>query len=65
MFAIRNLTENSQANREFLAQIERAPCSVANPGVLEQADLEVAVNRQTGKLEVVRKTTTAETGTIV
>jgi hypothetical protein len=33
--------------------------------VLEQADLEVAVNRQTGKLEVVRKTTTAETGTIV
>jgi hypothetical protein len=65
VFAIRNLTENSQANREFLAQIERAPCSVANPGVLEQADLEVAVNRQTGKLEVVRKTTTAETGTIV
>ncbi|KOO24694.1 ataxin-10-like protein [Chrysochromulina tobinii] len=65
VFAIRNLTENSQANREFLAQIERAPCSVANPGVLEQADLEVGVNRQTGKLEVVRKTTTAETGTIV
>jgi hypothetical protein len=65
VFAIRNLTETSQANREFLAQIERAPCSVANPGVLEQADLEVAVNRQTGKLEVVRKTTTPETGTIV
>lgn len=55
MVAIRNLTERSAANREALAAIEAAPREVANPDLLDQAGLEIAVDRASGKLHVVRK----------
>ena len=52
VLALRNLTEGCPENQAFLAQIEQTPRDVVNADELEEAGLQVAVDKQTGKLRV-------------
>ena len=54
VLAIRNLTEDCAENQEFIASIEQQPQGVANPDLLDDAGLEVAIDRGTGKVKLKR-----------
>lgn len=52
VLALRNACEGSEANQRFVDSIERTPRDVVNAQDLENAGLEVRVDRESGKLRV-------------
>ena len=54
VFAVRNLTEDCPENQAFIASIEQKPRAVANPDVFADADIEVQIDRLSGKVKMHR-----------